>query len=172
MPGNIEIKLRCDDHAKVYRRAIDAGAADQGLLHQRDTYFRVPTGKLKLREIRTGDRIESQLIAYVRPTGIEPRASDYLIASVADADVTRHVLGRSIGIDIDVVKRRHLLLWHNVRIHLDAVESLGSFVELESVMSEQVGHALAETRLLQLMMRLGLSEQSSIAIGYAEMLRP
>ena len=46
---------------------------------------------------------------------------------------TLAALSETLGVDVVVEKRRHLLLWETVRIHLDEVTGLGSFLELEAV---------------------------------------
>jgi homotetrameric cytidine deaminase len=128
---NVEVKAHDPDPARTLERALAAGARDQGLLRQRDTYFAVPHGRLKLREEEPGG---ATLIAYERPDAAAERVSSYRIIPVADPAPLREALTAVNGIDVVVVKRRRLLLWEaTVRIHLDEVRGLGSFLELEAV---------------------------------------
>jgi len=127
---NVELKAHDPDPARTLERALAAGAADHGLLRQRDTYFHVPHGRLKLREEEPG---EAHLIAYERPDAAEVRLSSYRVVPVPDPAGLLAALEATNGIDVVVAKRRRLLLWETVRIHLDEVEGLGSFVELEAV---------------------------------------
>ena len=127
---NVELKAHDPDPARTLERALAAGAQDQGELRQRDTYFGVAHGRLKLREEEPGG---ATLIAYERPDDPAERVSHYRLVPVSDPDGLRAALAATSGIRTTVVKRRRLLLWEGVRIHLDAVEGLGAFVELEAV---------------------------------------
>jgi homotetrameric cytidine deaminase len=127
---NVELKAHDPDPGRTLERALAAGAEDRGLLRQRDTYFAVARGRLKLREEEPG---EATLIAYERPDAATERVSSYRLVPVPDPDALREALGASAGVLVEVVKRRHLLLWETVRIHLDEVRGLGSFLELEAV---------------------------------------
>jgi homotetrameric cytidine deaminase len=127
---NVELKAHDPDPARTLERALAAGAEDRGLLRQRDTYFAVAHGRLKLREEEPGG---ATLIAYDRPDAAEERVSDYRLVPVAEPEPLREALAAAGGISAVVVKRRHLLVWETVRIHLDEVRGLGSFLELEAV---------------------------------------
>jgi len=127
---NVELKAHDPDPARTLERALAAGAEDRGLLRQRDTYFAVAHGRLKLREEEPGG---ATLIAYERPDAATERVSSYRLVPVADADGLRAALSVAIGVTAVVVKRRRVLLWEAVRIHLDEVRGLGSFLELEAV---------------------------------------
>ena len=126
---NVEIKARDADPAGTLERARALGASDEGVLVQRDTYFARARGRLKLRE--EPDR--ATLIAYARPDQSEARASAYRLATVGDPAAVKEALDAALGTVVVVEKRRHLLLYENVRIHLDDVANLGAFVELEAV---------------------------------------
>ena len=129
---NIEIKCRRDDLETVRQKAVWLGAEDKGLLRQRDTFFNAYQARLKLREL--GDRAE--LISYNRPDSTEARSSDYVVIPVADPEAMRSVLEHGLGSTGTVKKVRHLFLYRHTRIHLDEVDGLGSFVELETVLSD------------------------------------
>ena len=127
---NVELKAHDPDPARTLERALATGADDRGLLRQRDTYFAVAHGRLKLREEEPGG---ATLIAYERPDAATERVSSYRLVPVVDADGLRAALSVAIGVTAVVVKRRRVLLWEAVRIHLDEVRGLGSFLELEAV---------------------------------------
>src|SRR5919199_5865424 len=135
---NVELKARDADPARSLERCVALGAEDRGELRQRDTYFAARRGRLKLREQEPGG---AELIAYERPDAAEARESRYRIAPVADPEALRDALDAALGTTVVVDKRRHLFLWEGVRIHLDRVDGLGDFVELEGVAAE--GSALA-----------------------------
>ena len=127
---NVELKARDPDPAATLARALAAGAEDRGVLHQRDTYFAVAHGRLKLREEEPGG---ATLIAYDRPDAGADRVSAYRLVPVPDPAALRAALAGACGVRAEVAKRRRLLMWETVRIHLDEVAGLGSFLELEAV---------------------------------------
>jgi homotetrameric cytidine deaminase len=127
---NVELKGRDPDPARSLATCRELGAEDRGVLRQRDTYFRARSGRLKLRVEEPGGAV---LIQYDRPDAAHARESRYRLSPVPEPDVLRASLDDALGTLVVVDKERHLLLWEGVRIHLDTVEGLGSFVELEGV---------------------------------------
>src|SRR5918992_5395321 len=127
---NIEFKARDAQPARTLELALALGAEDGGEIAQRDTYFARARGRLKLREQEPG---EAELIQYRRADAPDARESEYRRVPVADVDAIREALDAALGTLVVVAKRRRLLLWEGVRIHLDQVEGLGGFVELEAV---------------------------------------
>ena len=166
MPRNIEIKLRSNDLDAVRTRALQAGASDEGVLVQTDTFFRVANGRLKLREI---NGTAAELIAYTRADVAGAKASDYLVVPVTEPATMLAALTAACGVTRVVKKRRDLLLWKNVRIHLDRVEGLGDFVELESVVGK-ADEIMATTNLDELLGLLGLAGAEVIPVAYADLL--
>jgi homotetrameric cytidine deaminase len=126
---NLEIKARDADPRRSLEAALALGAEDQGELTQRDTYFAHARGRLKLREQAPG---EAELIQYRRPDEEGPRTSEFRVVPVAEAEALEAALAAAYGTLVVVEKRRRLLLWEGVRIHLDDVDGLGAFVELEA----------------------------------------
>jgi homotetrameric cytidine deaminase len=162
---NVELKARDADPEATLQRALSLGASDEGVVRQRDTYFGRARGRLKLREQEPGG---AQLISYQRPDDAQARTSAYRIADVADPSALREALDASLGTRVVVDKRRHLLLYENVRIHLDAVEGLGAFVELEAVAAPDSDlsreHELVER--LRSELRLG----DTVPVSYSDLL--
>ena len=135
---------------------------------QGDTYFRVSHGRLKLRRIGRSPR--GMLIYYDRPDRAESRYSEHHLAPVADAEEVETVLGAALGTLVKVDKTRHLFLYGATRIHLDRVENLGCFVELETVMQYQTEEeARAEHELVK--QTLGLDERETVAVSYGDLLQ-
>jgi homotetrameric cytidine deaminase len=162
---NVEIKARDPDPATTLERALALGASDEGVLVQRDTYFGGARGRLKLREQEPGG---AQLIAYARPDSDEARTSSYRLADVGDPAAVREALEAALGTRVVVEKRRHLLLWEGVRIHLDEVEGLGSFVELEGVAAPESDLAREHELVARLRDELGLGEP--VPVSYSDLL--
>src|SRR4051812_38502858 len=127
---NIELKAFDPDPERSLAAALRLGARDRGVIRQRDTYFRVGSGRLKLREEEPGG---ATLVQYDRADDNRARESRYRLIPVEDASTLCAALEASLGVLAVVEKERHLLLWQNVRIHLDRVKDLGDFVELEGV---------------------------------------
>ena len=165
---NVELKARDPSPERSLDRARALGAEDRGELHQRDTYFAVPRGRLKLREQEPGG---AELIAYERPDAAQARESRYRIAPVADPHALREALDAALGTTVVVDKRRHLLLWDGVRIHLDSVEGLGDFVELEGVAEDDSDLAREGELVARLKAELAIADDAIEATGYADLLR-
>ncbi len=164
---NIELKCRCRDLA-VALKVVQAMSpiTDTGIQHQIDTYFPVPHGRLKLREI-VGVRAE--LIWYDRSNEARSRKSDYRLTPISHPQELKISLTAALGIRGQVIKRRHVLLWHNVRIHLDEVEQLGSFVEFEAVISPGENEPTGYARLKHLCEVLQLAEADYLDRSYADL---
>jgi predicted adenylyl cyclase CyaB len=167
MRRNLELKARCGDLAAAAKSAQALGAQRQGVLVQTDTYFRVPHGRLKLREHEAG---RAELIAYSRPDAVEFRPSEYQVVPVPNPIELKSALATALGIRGEVRKRRTLYLWHNVRIHLDDVSGLGTFVEFEAVLERGEGDGQSLGRLERLTAALGIQPGDRIAVSYSDLL--
>jgi adenylate cyclase class IV len=167
MPRNIEIKARIGSVEAVLPRAQEVAGGGPELIAQDDTFFTVPHGRLKLREFADGS---AELIHYHRPDHGDARASDYVRVPVPDAAALREALARACGLAGRVRKQRWLLLTGATRIHLDRVEGLGDFMELEVVLADDQtdadGTAVAEA----LMQALGLAGAERVGGAYVDAL--
>jgi homotetrameric cytidine deaminase len=153
---NVELKATDPDPERSLAVCLELGAEDRGTLVQRDTYFRVADGRLKLREQAPGG---ATLIQYERPDASEARESRYRLAPVEDGEALRQALEAALGTLVVVEKERRLLLWEGVRIHLDRVTGLGSFVELEGVAPPESDLGPERERVARLSTALGLEER-------------
>jgi predicted adenylyl cyclase CyaB len=167
MPRNIEAKFRDVDLHALRDAALAMGADDRGELRQADTFFRCANGRLKLRDFGTG---VGELICYSRPDATASRASDYQISRTAEPDTLLEVLEIALGVVGRVRKRRNLLLWRNVRIHLDQIDGLGDFAELESVIGEAADEATARANLDAVIDGLGLRDATRVAVAYVDLI--
>jgi adenylate cyclase class 2 len=111
---NIEIKARCFHPEKVEAFLLANGASFKGLDHQKDTYFNVPSGRLKLRQ----GNIENSLIFYDRPDRSGPKQSDFLLSPVGDGPAQEKLLEKALGIKVVVEKKRKIFYIDNVKFHI------------------------------------------------------
>jgi adenylate cyclase class IV len=140
---------------------------DHGTLLQRDTYFHAVQGRLKLRE---APGAVAELISYRRADRGGPKVSNYRIVPVLDPPAMIAALDDALGIRAVVEKARRLLLWRNVRIHLDEVAGLGSFLELEAVSDAPGGLYAEEAKISELRTALDIEDDLLVARGYVDLL--
>jgi homotetrameric cytidine deaminase len=170
---NVELKARDQDPERTLRAALGHGAQDHGALRQRDTYFAAREGRLKLREEHAegGDgAVHAQLIAYARADQATARESAYHLVDVPDPAALTAALDAALGTVVIVQKARRLLIHDGVRIHLDAVEDLGTWVELEAVAPAGSDLAAEHAKVAELRSVLGIEDEHVVARGYAALL--
>jgi adenylate cyclase class 2 len=164
---NLEAKFRLPDHAAAQAAAIAIGYRPEAVLNQRDTFFVVATGKLKLRE----EDQRSYLIGYGRVERDGLQLSDYQLVPVPDPAAMRALLAGTLGVLAEVRKRRTLLLCRNVRLHLDEVDGLGLLGEIEAVVPDG-GDPEAERAFVDATLAvLGVAKDQLIEGSYFEMAR-
>ena len=164
---NLEVKVRYPDLAAARRYARQLGAREAGTSRDVDTYFRVPEGRLKLRQ--SEGAAQGTLIFYRRPDAPVSRLSEYYLSRVDDVPSLRSLLEAAFGVLVTVSKNRQLFLYGATRIHLDEVAGLGSFIELETVLRRQdADEAEAEHELVKRALRMG--EQQAVSSSYSDLL--
>ncbi len=167
MPRNIEIKARIDSVEALLPRARAVAGSAPELLLQDDTFFRVALGRLKLRQFADGS---GELIHYLRDDSAGAKASDYVRVPAPDPAALREALARGCGVLGRVRKQRWLLLAGATRIHLDRVEGLGDFMELEVVLHDGQGDTEGSAVAEALMQALGLAAAPRLAGAYLDLL--
>jgi predicted adenylyl cyclase CyaB len=163
---NLEIKARCVDPEGMRGRLAEAGVPLARRMRQVDTYFSVPGGRMKLREL---DGREAQLIQYERVDETTAHRSDYLIVPVAEPRLLKEALTRALGVRAVVEKTRELYLWRHTRVHLDEVAGLGSFLELETVVTEHTIEE-AEAECWEIQAALTIRAEDLVAGSYADLI--
>lgn len=167
MPSNIEVKARARNFAEIKARAEKLSDTSVEVIPQEDIFFNTPQGRLKLR-VLVGEK--GQLIYYTRPDQEGPKRSDYHISYSTDPANLKRVLELAYGIRGVVRKTRYLYMVGQTRVHLDDVEGLGQFMELEVVMrdgqSDSEGQAIAE----DLLERLGVEKSDLLEGAYMDLL--
>jgi adenylate cyclase class IV len=171
VPRNIEIKARIPSVEALLPRARQLAHGAVQHLQQDDSFFGVPQGRLKLRQFADGT---AELIHYHRPDTAGARASDYVRVPVPDPAALREALTRACGLRGRVRKDRQVLLVQRqglvIRIHLDRVEGLGDFVELEVLLDEHHTDADGDAVAQALMAALGLADAPRLAGSYLDLL--
>ena len=167
MPSNIEIKARVRNFEEIRQRAEKLSDIPLQVIPQEDIFFNTEMGRLKLR-VFAPER--GQLIFYARPDQEGPKRSDYHIYETADPENLKRVLELTYGIRGVVRKTRYLYIVGQTRVHLDDVEGLGQFMELEVVM--QVGQSDAEGQAIAegLMTGLGVERSDLLEGAYLDLL--
>lgn len=166
MPRNIEVKVRLPDPVRARDAALAAGARSVGVEVQTDRYYRLDGGRRM--KLRTRDGGGAELIHYDRPESAGVRASDYAVTLVRDAGACLVPKEPPVAL---VRKRREVLLLENVRIHLDEVDGLGTFLELEAVVDEAHDDAACRRQVDTLLAALGLSDAAPIRASYGALVR-
>lgn len=164
---NIELKAKTNNQDKLRQLLRDKNADFKGTDHQIDTYFKVNFGRLKLRE----GNIENHLIHYQRDNQAGPKASHVTLFSTQPNSSLKQILTQSLGILAVVDKTREIYFIDNVKFHLDQVQDLGTFVEIEAI--DTFG-TIGQKKLLeqcQYYQRLfGLSDTDLISCSYSDLL--
>jgi len=167
-PGrNIEIKARVRDRDRVERCAAKLANGGPMRIVQEDTFFHCPHGRLKLRVFEDGS---GELIQYHRPDTREPSESSYTIHHTPDPGPLGRALANALGVRGVVRKVRTLYLAGATRIHLDRVEGLGDFAELEVVLEPDQGAASGAATAAELMRALGIDERDLLETAYIDLL--
>jgi len=168
---NLEAKFRLGDLEAARAAALGLGYSARQSFTQRDTIFKAARGKLKLREQPPS---EAWLIHYEREAESGLMLSHYEIAPVADAEGTRAMLARALGVLAEVRKHRELLTRRNVHLHLDRVATLGGFGEIEAMLDgrpREDASALSERAAIdELLAAFGVGAGDLIDVSYFELM--
>lgn len=164
----IEIKARCAN-PQVIREMLRARNADfRGTDRQIDTYFQVPRGRLKLRE----GQIENCLVYYEREDQAGPKQSDVTLFPLTPNGALKEILIKALGVLVVVEKQREIYFIENVKFHIDSVENLGNFVEIEAIDTD--GTIGKERLLAQCQAFLDLFQVAPadlVALSYSDLMR-
>jgi len=164
---NVEIKAVCHDSDRVRKILLGHNARFVGQDHQIDTYFVVETGRLKLRE---GD-IENSLIYYNRPDDAGPKRSDVQLYKTQKESGLKDVLMSFLDEFVVVDKRREIYFINNVKFHIDRVEGLGSFVEIEAIdIDGSIGEESLRRQCNHFLEMLAIPESDLLTDSYSDML--
>lgn len=164
---NIEIKAKCNNQEEIRNILKSLNADFKGIDYQTDTYFNVINGRLKLRE----GNIENHLIYYQRENISGLKQSDVILFKTEPNSSLKEILKQSLGILVEVKKQREIYFIDNVKFHIDYVESLGHFVEIEAIdLDGSIGKEKLNKQCQYYVDLLKLSESNFISFSYSDLL--
>lgn len=166
--NNIEIKARCADASFIRSFLKEQQAYFKGTDVQTDTYFNVSNGRLKLRQ----GAIENSLIFYKRENIAGPKLSEVQLFPVEqNSDLLKQALTNANGIKVVVKKKREIWFIDNVKFHIDEVEGLGSFVEIEAIDKDgSLGMEKIREQCAYYLQQFRLSEKDLLTHSYSDLL--
>lgn len=167
MPANVEIKARLKDFSAMKEKVEAMSQQPAQVLTQEDIFFNTSRGRLKLR-LLNGQQAE--LIFYERPDQAGPKFCQYELFTTDQPERLKKVLSAALGERGVVRKTRYFYLVGQTRIHLDRVDGLGDFLELEVVLKPEQTEAEGQTIAFELMKSLGLDLESLIDAAYIDLL--
>ena len=163
----VEIKARCRDLARARKLIQSWGAKLLGRENQTDIFYNVPDGRLKLRT----SSAEQLLIGYQRPDRAGPKHCVVDLFPAEHPELLDAVLSARLGVRIIVRKDRERWLLGNVKFHLDRVEKLGEFIEIEILGKRGVDPVESlRTECESYMNKLGIRQEDLIDCAYADLL--
>ncbi len=167
MPTNIEIKARVENFAALLPVVAAMADSEPDHIDQDDTFFTCPNGRLKLRVLREGHGV---LIFYRRADKLGPTPSFYIHSETSDPDGLRSVLALAYG-DAGRV-RKHRLVFHigQAQVHLDQVDGLGEFLELEVAVGDTFTPDTAAAEAHRLIAAFGIEDESLVKGAYVDLL--
>jgi predicted adenylyl cyclase CyaB len=167
MARNIEIKARVRDRDALAAKAVSIAAEGPIQIAQSDTFFSCESGRLKLRTFSDGT---GELIFYRRANECGPKESFYVRSPTAAPGLLRQALSLAYGEIGSVIKQRTLYLVGRTRLHLDSVENLGQFLELEVVLDDDEQAASGVQEAYDLMRELGVAPEQLVDCAYIDLL--
>jgi predicted adenylyl cyclase CyaB len=168
MARNIEIKARAHAFDELRERAAALSTDAPSIFRQLDCFYDVPRGRLKLRQFEDGTPAE--LIFYQRDDRDGPKASYYTRSPVSNPEAMHALLASALTTRGIVSKERHLYMAGRTRIHLDRVDGLGDFVELEVVLAPDEDEETGTAEAHALLDRLGVQHADLVPVAYVDLL--
>lgn len=164
---NIEIKARCNNQDAIRGYLKEHDADFKGLDHQIDTYFNAPNGRLKLRE----GEIENALIHYERPNQEGPKQAQVALYTSQPGSTLKEVLTKALGIMVVVDKKREIYFIENVKFHIDTVEGLGTFMEIEAIDEDaRLGKDKLNEQCQKYLTEMGIKKDDLVSVSYSDLL--
>lgn len=167
MARNIEIKASLNDPKLQRQIARRLSGSDPVIIYQEDIFFYTNKGRLKLRFFRDGT---GELISYYRADKSGPKTSEYFIYKTNTPLKLKKTLEHNLGIFKTVKKKRELYWIGRTRVHIDKVDHLGDFIELEVVLREDENPEYGKNEAKKLIQQLHISKDHLIEKAYVDLL--
>jgi predicted adenylyl cyclase CyaB len=167
MARNVEIKAAVQSTKDFLERVKKLTDSLPEILEQDDTFFNCDNGRLKLRDFLNGT---GELLFYNRSNAEGPKTCDYEMVPIEAVDSIRRILNQAYGQSGRVRKHRMVYMVGRTRVHLDQVENLGTFMELEVVLNEGESEAVGQSEARELMAALGIDDSALIDRPYVDLL--
>ena len=164
---NVEIKAKCKNQ-DIIRSYLKEHKADfRGIDHQIDTYFNVSNGRLKLRE----GEIENFLIHYERSDQEGPKQSKVTLYTSQPGSSLKEILVKALGVKVIVDKNREIYFIDNVKFHVDLVENLGTFIEIEAIDKDgSIGKDKLNEQCNKYLREMGIKDEDLVSVSYSDLL--
>jgi len=164
---NVEIKARCNNQDAIRKYLKEHDADFKGVDHQIDTYFNVSNGRLKLRE----GEIENFLVHYERSDQVGPKQSKVTLYNSQPGSMLKEALAKALGVLVVVDKKREIYFIENVKFHVDNVQDLGTFMEIEAIDKDgSIGQDKLNEQCQQYLSEMGIRGQDLIPVSYSDLL--
>jgi predicted adenylyl cyclase CyaB len=164
----VELKARVDDHEFLRKKLSALGAQFVGTFRQMDIYFKVPEGRLKLREVE--DDNTAELIYYERENIRGPKIDDAFILRIQEPEDLKKILKKILTPLTVIEKVREIYQYQGTQIHLDTVKKLGKFVEFERRTSDDSKAVKKDRQILEkLMEKLEIDPSNLESLSYSDL---
>ena len=168
---NFEIKARCENISLARDFLISHNASLKGIDYQKDTYFNVAQGRLKIRE----GLVENCIVYYERPDDLKPKKCSYDILQFEtgnkELESIKKILISALGVKITVEKKREIYFIGNIKFHLDTIEGLGNFLEIEAIGSDDNEEKILPGQCERYLKELGIKNEDLIGVSYCDMMK-
>jgi predicted adenylyl cyclase CyaB len=164
----VELKARVGDHEFLRKKLSALGAEYTGTFQQSDLYFKVPEGRLKLREVENNGTVE--LIYYERENIAGPKSDDAFILRVQEPEDLKKILKKILTPLIVIEKVREIYQYQGTQIHLDTVKKLGKFIEFERQTADDSSMVKKDQSILEkLMETLEIDSSNLEKLSYSDL---
>ena len=166
----VELKARVDDHDFLRKKLSALGTKHAGTFQQTDIYFKVPEGRLKLREVK--DDSTAELIYYERENIAGPKRDDAFILRVQEPEELKKILKKILTPLIVIEKVREIYRYRGTQIHLDTVKKLGKFIEFERQTPDDPKRIEKDRLILEkLMKKLKIDPNNLESLSYSDLIQ-
>ena len=165
----VELKVKVDNLEPFRKKLKSLKAEYVGIFRQVDTYYEVPQGRLKLREIEGENG--TQLVYYERPDVKGPKQSQVFIIELSKPQFMKQFFNKVLLTKTVIDKQRAIYRIEGTQVHLDKVKKLGTYVEFERP-NENTSETTqkAHEKLEKLIQTLGIKPENLQKGSYSDLI--